>query len=77
MSVTETALVAERPASVGASLVQQVAASATKEAFRYLEGERRYRHGAYGDALESFRLAVAADTLFALAYYRVSVMAGA
>ena len=40
MSVTETALLAERPASVGASLVQQVAASATKEAFRYLEGER-------------------------------------
>jgi hypothetical protein len=38
--VTETALLAERPASVGASLLQQVAASATKEAFRYLEGER-------------------------------------
>jgi long-chain acyl-CoA synthetase len=40
MSVTEPALLAERPASVGASLVQQVAASATKEAFRYLEGQR-------------------------------------
>ena len=44
MSVTETALLAEWPASVGASLVQQVAASATKAAFRYLEGERCARH---------------------------------
>ena len=33
-------MLAERPASVGASLLQQVAASATREAFRYLEGER-------------------------------------
>ena len=29
-----------RPASVGAMLLEQVGASASKEAFRYLEGER-------------------------------------
>ena len=38
--VTETTSLAQRPASVGASLLDQVAASASKEAFRYLEGER-------------------------------------
>ncbi|HSU35382.1 MAG TPA: long-chain fatty acid--CoA ligase [Propionibacteriaceae bacterium] len=38
--MTETTLLAQRPASVGASLLDQVAASASKEAFRYLEGER-------------------------------------
>jgi long-chain acyl-CoA synthetase len=38
-TVTTTA-VESRPASVGAMLLDQVAASATREAFRYLEGER-------------------------------------
>jgi len=38
--VTETTLLAARPASVGAMLLEQVAANPTKEAFRYLEGER-------------------------------------
>ncbi|HLL63947.1 MAG TPA: long-chain fatty acid--CoA ligase [Propionibacteriaceae bacterium] len=38
--MTETTLLASRPASVGAMLVDQVAASPSKEAFRYLEGER-------------------------------------
>jgi len=40
LGVTETTLLASRPASVGAMLVDQVAASPSKEAFRYLEGER-------------------------------------
>jgi long-chain acyl-CoA synthetase len=38
--VTETTLLAARPASVGAMLVNQAKASSSKEAFRYLEGER-------------------------------------
>ena len=38
--VTETTLLAARPASVGAMLVNQAKASSSKEAFRYLEGDR-------------------------------------
>jgi long-chain acyl-CoA synthetase len=38
--VTETTLLAARPASVGAMLVNQAQASSSKEAFRYLEGDR-------------------------------------
>ncbi|HZA71625.1 MAG TPA: long-chain fatty acid--CoA ligase [Propionibacteriaceae bacterium] len=38
--MTETTLLASRPASVGAMLLEQVAANPSKEAFRHLEGER-------------------------------------
>jgi long-chain acyl-CoA synthetase len=38
--VTETTLLAARPASVGAMLLRRVEASSSKEAFRYLEGDR-------------------------------------
>jgi long-chain acyl-CoA synthetase len=38
--VTETTLLAARPASVGAMLVNKAKASSSKEAFRYLEGDR-------------------------------------
>ena len=38
--VTETTLLAARPASVGAVLSRRVAASPSKEAFRYVEGDR-------------------------------------
>jgi long-chain acyl-CoA synthetase len=38
--VTETTVLAARPASVGAMLVNQAQASSSKEAFRYLEGDR-------------------------------------
>jgi long-chain acyl-CoA synthetase len=38
--VTDTTLLAKRPASVGAMLLEQVAASAPREAFRYLEDDR-------------------------------------
>jgi long-chain acyl-CoA synthetase len=38
--VTETTLLAARPASVGAMLLNQAKASSTKEAFRYLEDDR-------------------------------------
>jgi long-chain acyl-CoA synthetase len=38
--VTETTLLAARPASVGAMLLRQVEKSSTKEAFRYIEDDR-------------------------------------
>jgi long-chain acyl-CoA synthetase len=38
--VTETTLLAARPASVGAMLLRQVQASPSKEAFRYIEDDR-------------------------------------
>jgi long-chain acyl-CoA synthetase len=38
--VTETTLLAARPASVGAMLMRRVAASPSKEAFRYVEDDR-------------------------------------
>ena len=38
--MTETTLLAARPASVGAVLSHRVAASPSKEAFRYVEGDR-------------------------------------
>lgn len=38
----------------------------------YLEGEREYSAARYSAAVESFQRAVAADTGFALAYYRLS-----
>jgi long-chain acyl-CoA synthetase len=38
--VTETTLLAARPASVGAMLLRQVEASSSKEAFRYIEDDR-------------------------------------
>jgi long-chain acyl-CoA synthetase len=38
--VTETTLLAARPASVGATLLRQVRASSSKEAFRYIEDDR-------------------------------------
>jgi DNA-binding SARP family transcriptional activator len=45
-------------------------------AFRaLLEGEQDERAGAYAAAVDAYRRAVAADTSFALAYYRLSVAA--
>jgi tetratricopeptide (TPR) repeat protein len=41
----------------------------------YLEGERRLREGAFGSAVEAFQTAIAADTAFALAHYRLAVAA--
>ena len=38
--MTETTLLAARPASVGATLLRQVEASSSKEAFRYIEDDR-------------------------------------
>lgn len=39
----------------------------------YLVGERQFREGRYGEAMESFQDAVAADTTFALGYYRLAL----
>ncbi len=41
----------------------------------YLDGERRFRAGDFGGAIESFQLATREDTAFALAYYRLSLAA--
>ncbi|MEK7401876.1 MAG: BTAD domain-containing putative transcriptional regulator [Gemmatimonadota bacterium] len=41
----------------------------------YLGGERALRAGAFGSAVEFFRRAVAVDSTFALAYYRMSMAA--
>ncbi|NIR46718.1 MAG: tetratricopeptide repeat protein [Gemmatimonadetes bacterium] len=41
----------------------------------YLEGQRQFRTGQYGEAVEAYQQAVAADTAFALAYYRMSIAA--
>lgn len=38
----------------------------------FLDGERRYRASAWPQALNSYRRAIAADTGFALAYYRLT-----
>ncbi|MEE8487343.1 MAG: hypothetical protein V3S56_04180 [Gemmatimonadota bacterium] len=41
----------------------------------FLEGEEHFRHGQFGQAVESFRRATQEDSLFALAYYRLSLSA--
>jgi tetratricopeptide (TPR) repeat protein len=47
------------------------------EAFKwYLTGEQRYREGRFTAAIDAFERAVASDSLFALAWYRLSVAAG-
>jgi len=61
-----------------AARVQQVAAVSTGSlpALRaYLEGEEAYRLGQYRQAVESFQQAVNLDDTYALAYYRLSVVA--
>jgi len=41
----------------------------------FLEGEGHFRRGQFGEGVESFRRATEEDTLFALAYYRLSLAA--
>jgi serine/threonine-protein kinase len=55
--------------------LSRVAATATRSlpAFKaYLDGERAYNDGHDVEAIEAFQRALAADTTFALAYYRLS-----
>ena len=41
----------------------------------YLNGEHRFQNAAFAPAVEAYRRAVAEDTMFAIAYYRLSVAA--
>jgi DNA-binding SARP family transcriptional activator len=41
----------------------------------YLDGDRHFQNGAFAPAVEAYRRAVAEDTAFAIAYYRLSVAA--
>ena len=61
-----------------ASRVVQVAAVTTDSLSAlkaYLQGEQLFRVGQYGEAVEAFQNAVAVDSQFALAFYRLSVAA--
>jgi tetratricopeptide (TPR) repeat protein len=42
----------------------------------YLEGERQFRRGAFRQALSGFQEAIALDSTFALAYYRLAIAYG-
>ncbi|MFW6084561.1 MAG: hypothetical protein ACODAA_05050 [Gemmatimonadota bacterium] len=42
----------------------------------YLEGEAQLRRGAFGDAIEAYRRALAADSTFALAWLRLGIAYG-
>lgn len=67
-------LMAALPSSPG-ERIGRVAARTTQSlpALRlYLAGEGEFRRGRFAEAIEAFRGAVAADTTFALAYYRLS-----
>jgi tetratricopeptide (TPR) repeat protein len=58
--------------------VRRIAAVTTTslEAFRaYLTGESQFRAGRFAEALEAFQEAARIDSLFAMAYYRMSVAA--
>lgn len=61
-----------------AARVQRIAAVTTSSVpalKAFLEGEQHFRAGQFTDGMESFRRATELDTLFALAYYRLSIAA--
>jgi tetratricopeptide (TPR) repeat protein len=68
-------LVAEREAGVGSDRTRTAALTTSSlDALRaYIAGERAFRSGSYLPAVESFSRAIAADTSFALAFYRLSM----
>ncbi len=74
-------LAAELLAELGsgpATRVRRIAAVTTSSlpALKaYLEGERAHRLGQYQDAVEDFQRAVELDSAYALAYYRLSILA--
>ncbi|HSM35828.1 MAG TPA: tetratricopeptide repeat protein [Longimicrobiales bacterium] len=63
----------------GASERVQTIAAVTTDSIdalkAFLEGERLYRNGRFDDASDAFERAVRVDTTFALAYYRLSLLA--
>jgi len=69
-------MLAERPASVGTSLLQQVATSATKEALRYLEGERWVTLTWMQTKDKVFRLAAGLLALGVESENRVAIVSG-
>ncbi len=70
-------LVAGRSEGPGARVTRlaAVTTSSLPALKAYLEGDRRFRAQQFVEALDAFQRAVAIDTLFALAYYRLSITA--
>jgi tetratricopeptide (TPR) repeat protein len=70
-------LVANRTEGPGARVTRLAAVTTTSlPALKaYLEGDRRFRAQQFAEARDAFQRAVAIDTLFALAYYRLSITA--
>jgi len=70
-------LVAKRSEGPGARVTRIAAVTTTSlPALKaYLEGDRRFRAQQFAQALDAFQQAVTIDTLFALAYYRLSITA--
>ena len=70
-------LLANRTSGPGTRVTQIAAVTtASLPALKaYLEGEHEFRAGHFTQAADAFRRAVAADTMFALAYYRLSIVA--
>lgn len=61
-----------------AARVQRIAAVTTSSVpalKAFLEGEQHFRAGQFTDGMESFRRATLEDSMFALAYYRLSIAA--
>lgn len=72
------ALFATRLTTPGERLTREATqTTASGAALRsYLDGERHYRSGEYSTAVEDFARSTTQDSLFALAWYRLSVAAG-
>lgn len=71
------ALLSGRDLGPGARVTRTAAATThSLEALKeYLQGEELFRAGHFGSALEAFREAIARDSSFALAHYRMSIAA--
>ncbi len=72
------ALFATRLSTPGERLTREATQTTSSGAAlrSYLDGERHYRNGEYSTAVEDFARSVTQDSLFALAWYRLSVAAG-
>jgi serine/threonine-protein kinase len=70
-----TQLLANRSASPGTRVTQiaAVTTSSLPALKAYLEGEHEFRAGHFEQAADAFQRAVTADSMFALAYYRLSI----
>lgn len=68
-------LLREGPSEPRADLAS-VTTSSIEALKAYLEGEQSYRRGRYASADEAYQRAIAADSAFALAYYRLGLTRG-